>query len=446
VLVAVASVALTTLLVSALKDAAPVVSLGVLYLLGVLLVSSVWGARLGVAAAVASALAFNYFHIPPTGRFTIAQTENWVALAVFLVVAVVASSLAESARARAAEAEERRGEADLSAELARLLLRGDDLHSALATAAQRLAAALGLPSAALESGVVEPGEGRMALALHDGARQIGTLLLPAGLPGRTLRRVHERIVPALESLLAAGVERDAMLSERVETSALRRSDVLKTALLRAVSHDLRSPLTAIRTAAEPLQAERIAEDDRREMGAVVAEETERLSRLIDKLLDLSRLEADTAEPRPEWCSLDEVVHAAIDSIGIPQDAFRVQLADAPPVRADAAQLELAFANLLENAARYSGGHPVLVRGGPAHDRILVRIVDRGPGIPVAEQKRIFEPFHRLGPANGTHRGAGLGLAIARGFLEVNGGRVSVESLPGQGAAFVVQLPLAPVPG
>ena len=142
---AAAGIALTTLLVYPLREVAPVVALGVLYLVVVLLVSSLWGASLGVATALASALAFNFFHIPPTGRFTIAASENWVALGVFLVVAIVASLARQAARSRAGEADERRREADLAAEMARLLLRGGDLRAALATAAQRLASALELP-------------------------------------------------------------------------------------------------------------------------------------------------------------------------------------------------------------------------------------------------------------------------------------------------------------
>src|SRR5262249_17573579 len=144
--------------------------------------------------------------------------------------------------------------------------------------------------------------------------------------------------------------------------ALRRSDVIKTALLRAVSHDLRSPLTAILTAAEALKSPSLTEDERKELAAAVTEEATRLSRLIDNLLDLSKLEADAAEPRPESSSVEEVLNAAIDDLALPEDTFKLAIdGHLPPVRADAAQLERAFANLLENAYRHSGGHPVSVR-------------------------------------------------------------------------------------
>ena len=444
--VAAVSVTLTTLAVFALKEVAPVTSLGVLYLLAVLLVSAGWGALLGVLTAAVSALAFNFFHLPPTGRFTIADSENWVGLGVFLVAAVVASTLAQRARDRTAEAEQRRREADLSAEMARLLLRGDDLAAALPAAAQRLARALQLPSAAIELAPVEADERRLVFPLREGPRQLGTLVLPAGLPEATLRRLQERVIPALEAVLAAALERDELLTDVVETRALRRSDVVKTALLRAVSHDLRSPLTAILTAVEPLRAASIDDGDRRDLAGDIREEAARLSRLIDNLLDLSRLEAHAAEPRPEWTSVEEVIRSAVDDLDLPADSVRLSITpDLPLVRADAAQLERAFANLLENSARHSGGHPVSVRARAGHRRILVRVVDRGPGIPPAQRERVFEPFYRSGTNASGHRGSGLGLAIVRGFVEANGGRVSVESLPGQGTSFVVELPLEAVP-
>jgi len=440
---AAAGIALTTLLVFALKDVAPVLSLGVVYLLVVLGVATVWGVWLALATALVSALVFNFFHIPPTGRFTIANGENWVALAVFFVAAAGASSLAQVARSRALEADERRREADLSAELARLLLRGGGrLQETLPSVGERLARALGLTSAAIELRAVEAGERSVVFPLREGSRQIGTLVLPAGAPEATLRRVQARVAPSLEALLAAALERDALQSEVVETAALRRSDVIKTALLRSVSHDLRSPLTAILTSAEALRSPSLTEAERGELAEAVGVEAQRLSRLIDDLLDLSRLEADAAEPNREWCSVEEVVRAAIDDLGHPAGAFKLAIDnDLPPVKADAAQLERAFANLLQNAQRHSGGHPVSVRARDVGGRILLRVVDRGPGIPQAQRERIFEPFYRSGTKTTGHRGSGLGLAIVRGFVEANGGKVWVESLPDQATSFVVELPL-----
>ncbi|HEY7961930.1 MAG TPA: ATP-binding protein [Solirubrobacteraceae bacterium] len=449
---AVAAVALCTLIVYPLKQIAPVVSLGVVYLLAVLVVSATWGAWLGALTAVLSAVAFNFFHLPPTGQFTIRDSSNWVALIAFLVAAALASSVAEVTRARAREAQERRREADLAAEMARLLLRGNSLAQALPTAAARLAHALGLSSAAIDLEAVEGDERHIAFALRDGASRLGTLVVPAGTPEADLRRLQERVVPALEALLSAALEREELLGGVVETAALRRADVVKTAVLRAVSHDLRSPLTAISTAGEALALDGLSAQEREELASVIIEETRRLSRLVDNLLDLSRLEAGAAEPRREWTSVEELLHAALAELTAREQEFSLSIdRELPLVLVDSAQLERAFVNVLENARRHSGGHPVSVRAravrnlAGADGRLIVRVVDRGPGIPPAQLERVFEPFYRAGTAAGGHRGSGLGLAIARGFTEANGGALHVESLPGQGATFVFELPLGAQP-
>jgi two-component system, OmpR family, sensor histidine kinase KdpD len=432
VLVAAGSIALTTALLFPLEDIAPAVSLGVLYLLPVLLISIVWGLWLGLATSLVAALAFNFFHIPPTGRFTIAEAENWVALAVFVVVAAVVSTLSELAGSRARDAERRRREADLAAELARLLLGTPEPRAALPGAAKRIADALDVDSAAVVLEHVEGDERRAAIPLGDH----GTLVVPAA----AAEVARERVAPALEALLAAALERERLTREVVETSALRRSDEIKTAVLRSVSHDLRSPLTAIVAAAEALDSRTLDAADRAELTDTIAHESGRLTRLVDQLIDLSRLQAGAAEPRPDWTAVDEVIRAAVEDAGA---IDRVKLAiapDLPLVRADATQLRRAFANLIENALRYSPEQPVSVRARVSGSRILIRVVDQGPGIPAVEQERIFMPFYG--------DGSGLGLAIVRGFVEANGGHVHVESLPGQGTSFVVELPLpaaAPVP-
>jgi K+-sensing histidine kinase KdpD len=360
-LAAVLGVALSTLLIYPLREITPAVSTGVVYILAVLVISTYWGLWLGLFTAVASAAAFNFFHIPPTGNLDIAQSENWVALAVFLAAAVLVSSLAEQSRAREREAEQRRGEANR----------------------------------------------------------------------------------ATTAALALLLDRERLQSATIETEALRRSDEVKTALLRAVSHDLRSPLTAIIAAGEALSAERIGDGDRRALAEAVTAESARLSKLVDQLLDLSRLEGGHAQPRPDWCSIEEVVIAAVEDLGERSSLVRVALdPDLPFVRADAAQLERAIANLLDNAVRFSLDDQALVRGRALRDRLAIRVVDRGPGVPHGELERIFEPFYQ-GPDDRPHEGSGLGLAIVRGLVEVNGGRVWAESMPGQGTTFVVELPLEP---
>jgi two-component system sensor histidine kinase KdpD len=433
VAVAAGSLALTTLLLYPLEEIADPVSLGVLYLLAVLLVATIWGLGLGLATSVAAALAFNFFHIPPTGRFTVDDAENWVALAVFLVAAVVAATLSDAARTRAREAEQRRREADLAAELARLLLGTPEPRAALGPAAKRIADALEVDSAAVVLDRVESDARHVAIPLGDH----GALVVPSA----AAEQARERVAPALDALLAAALEREQLTREVVETRALRRSDDIKTAVLRSVSHDLRSPLTAIVTAAEALSSPALQPGERTELAGAIAHESRRLSRLIDQLIDLSRLQAGTLEPRADWTSLDEVIRAAVEDTGAAPERMKLAIApDLPLIRADATQLRRAIANLLENALRYGGEHPVSIRARVSGGRILMRVVDQGPGISPVEQERIFLPFYG--------QGSGLGLAIVRGFVEANGGHVRVESLPGQGTSFVIELPLpttAPVP-
>ena len=211
-------------------------------------------------------------------------------------------------------------------------------------------------------------------------------------------------------------------------------------MLRAVSHDLRSPITAIVASAEALASPALREDERQELAAGVATESARLGRLVDKLLELSRLQAGAAEPHRDWCSVEELLREAAASAGLPADRLKLMIdRDLPLIHADAGQLERAFANLLENAARYSGGRAGVGARSCQRRPPAVRIVDRGPGIAPADQDRIFEPFFRADGGRGP--GSGLGLAIVKGFVEANGGHVHVESLPGQGSSFVVALPL-----
>ncbi len=442
--VAVAAVAAATIAIYPLKHVAPVVSLSVVYLPAVLLAATYWGLALGIFTSLLSAAAFNFFHLPPVGKFTIADSRNWVALAAFVIVALVAGTIAELARARTLEAERREAEADLAAALARELLLGEDTGKALATTARRVAEALGLRSAAIEQGVASGDQRRAALALRDAERrQIATLLVPRDLPPDADEQLRERVVPTLEALVAIAQRRDALQAEAVETAALRRSDDIKTALLRAVSHDLRTPLTSVVAAGHALGTSSLTDQERRELSAAVVEEGTRLASMVDNLLALSRLQAGAAEPRSDWVSIEELVTAAGE--GLRGDPVEIRLTvdpGVPELRADAGQLERAFANLLENARRYSGGLPVSVHARRAGSRVLISFVDQGPGIEPAEHDRIFEPFYRGRSATDQPwTGSGLGLAIAKGFVEANGGTIRVQSLPGQGTSFQISLPI-----
>ena len=438
VVVSAVLIAAVTAIIYALRDVMPVEAAGVLYLLPVLLASSYWGLALGILTSIASAAAFNFFHIPPTGRFTIAEEENWVALVVFLVAAAVTATLAGAARARADEAERRSAEADLTAEMARVLLGGQNLDDSLRVVGQRIAQAFVLPWVEVETRWSDSDHRRRALPVVVDGQRAGTVAVPRATDDGTIGELERRVVPSLETLLTAARRREGLEAQVIETHALRRSNVVKTALLRSVSHDLRSPLTAITAAAGGLASPTLDEPARAELISVISTESDRLTRLVDNLLDLSRVQAGQLNPQADWTSAEELIEAAIAHVETPPAGFELAIEpELPLFETDSAQLERALANLVENAARYAGDEPVTIAAQRVGGEVAIRITDHGPGVPRADLERIFEPFH----SSGDHGGAGLGLAIARGFVEANGGKLRAQSLPGQGSTFSIHLPV-----
>ena len=393
----VASIAAVTVVTGAielLKGQVPVLSLGVLYVLAVIPVAIGWGVWFGIGVSLLSMLAFNFFFLPPLYTLTLRDSRNWFALGVFLATAIVVSELAARQRRQARESA-------LIAQVATSLLE----HGSVSPELERSTEA--------------------AMRGSDGARR--------------------RLLPALTSLRGVATEREQLARDALEAETLRRSDAVKTAVLRAVSHDLRSPLMAILTSAEALVRSdfALAEEDRRELEEAILHEARRLSRLVSNLLDLSRLQAGAAEPEPGLWQLDDLVVQALGSVSEHRDRVEISLSEEPPsVRVDIHQIERVLVNLLENALGYSSG-PVRVQISANGSDVLVRVVDRGPGIAPEELDRIFEPFQR--GSSGSMGGAGLGLAIARGFAEANRGRVWAESRPGQGTTFVLSLPRAGAP-
>jgi PAS domain S-box-containing protein len=254
----------------------------------------------------------------------------------------------------------------------------------------------------------------------------------------TVRAVHDPESGELVELQASG--RDVTERKSAE-EALRESDLLKTTLLRAVSHDFRSPLTAIMAAAEACASPTIGEEGRKELSSVIVSQASRLAALVEKLLDLSRLEAGQADPRRVWCSMEELLDAALEQIAGDVGLFDLRIEPRlPNILVDPAQLERAFANLFENARRFADGKAVEVSAENRRGRLVVRVADNGPGIPREERERVFEAFYRSERTTG--QGSGLGLAIVKGFVELNGGRVYVEAGAREtGTTFVVELPL-----
>ena len=443
VLASVGAVALVSAAVELLRPHVPVLSLGALYLLAVLPVAIIWGTGLAVVVSIVSMLAFNWFFLPPRHSFHLREGQNWLALAVYLVLAVVVGALAARSRRRRDDAEQRRAEADVLAEAASDLLRGTSLDDELVRLAGLTSGVLGVEGVRLELGERAPQDGERALPIEAGLRSVATLLLDE--EAEVDEAVLQRFLPALAALLAVVVERRGLEAEALEAEALRRSDALKTALLRAVSHDLRSPLTAILASAGALANPdlQLDESDRLALADAIRDEATRLDRVVGHLLDLSRLETGAAEPHVELWPVEELVGRALGAVRDGSDRVTLEVdSDSPPVRVDAGQIEHVLANLIDNALRYSPpGSPVVVQTENGATELRVHVLDRGAGIPEGERTVVFQPFRRGADAERGGRGSGLGLAIARGFAEANGGQLWAQEDPA-GGHFVLALPIA----
>jgi two-component system sensor histidine kinase KdpD len=441
----VAAVGIVTAAIFALRDYVPVLSLGVLYLPAVLGVAVWFGLVYAVAVSIASMLVFNFFFLPPVHTLALRDSENWLALGVYLVTAVVVSELATRSRRRAADAVQREREATFLADVAGILLEAEYVQNRLKEVAAAAAAVLGVDAPRIELGSVRrPEPGEAAADLQVGDRYVGRLFFATA--RRPPAPVAERVLPALASLLAVAVDRERLSRAALEAETLRRSDAIKTAVLRAVSHDLRSPLTAIRAAGEGLHREDLRLDDRDREGLLqtITGEAARLERLVTNLIDLSRLEAGAARPRPELWTGDDLVGRALETLGPAADRVTVELPDEPVAAlVDGAQIERVLVNLLENALKFAAPDaPVEVQVESERRELRIRVRDHGPGIATEDLDRIFEPFEQTDVSGA---GSGLGLAIASGFAQANGGRVWAEPAPDGGAVFTLAVPVADVP-
>ena len=440
-------VGLATALVALLNPIATPAGLGSIYLLAVLAVAIRRGQIAALAAALLGVLTLNFFFIEPLHRLTISESDNVVALGVLLVAALVVGRLAAQSRERAAEAERRaeqaaarESEAAMIAEVSKAALGG---HSEVVSGISSSLRAAGASELRVgSSSAPQPRDGETVLRLPT---RTGSVWLYAAGSSDWSEADLNRIATPIARLIDVADERDRTAARGAEAEAARQADAAKTVILHAVSHDLRSPLTAIRTAAAGLREEGTAADDRVALIDAIEEEAERLTRLIANLLDLSRIEAGAVEPRTDWCDLLDVISTAVSHIHQPRPHNRIQIeldGELPLVRADPAQLERVFSNLIENALRYSPpALPVRISGGVGGGKVVVRIVDRGPGVPVAQREAIFKPFN----TGDEREGAGLGLAISKGFVEANGGELRLQADSPDGTAFAVSFPLVEQP-
>ena len=425
-----------------------------LYLGLVLIAGVVGGSGPGLAGAALAALAANYYVIPPVHRLTIAKTEDVVALVMFTAVAVTVSTLvnrsarlaAEARRARAEAGALARSTATLAAEIDPLPALLDQLRAVLALDAVGVFSRRpdGSWASTASSGETTPAPaGPHVMALGEGGQHVLAVR-----PHEHLTSADRALLDSLAGQLALALAARELQADAARAGALVQADALRTAILRAVSHDLRTPLASIKAAVSSLLGDEVTWPPAavQQFHVTIDAEADRLNHLVGNLLDMSRLQVGAVELRLGPVALEDVVASALASLGQAAGSVVVDVPETTPLaHADAALLERAVANLVANALSYSpGGAPVVVEGGGAGGEAVLRIVDRGPGVPADERASIVEPFQQRGDA-ATRGGVGLGLAVANGFVVAMGGRLAFEETPGGGLTVAVVLASHPAP-
>jgi len=431
-------------------------------------------------------LAFNFFFFPPIGTLTIADPQNWIALFAFLAVSLVASRLSAVARERQREALNRRDELARLFDLSRdILLTTEPGSEAIAILARHISSrfhldyvAICLPTATgferFEAGALDLGhllttdalrrtmsEAERAIESNDGgsaerhvvwsdaAHPVG--LVPLRLGTRALgvlatagRTIEPGTLDTLGSVVAIAIERINFLEERRQAELAQRSAEFKSALLASLAHDLRTPLTTIRVAASNLHASWLTDLQREEQANLVVAEVQRLTRLFQNILEMTRIEAGAVVQTDQWVDPSEIVEAARSQIEPTPGAHNIRVvagATDRVVHLDPRLTSAALAHLLENAAQYSpAGSSITVAHDVNADGLLVTVDDEGSGIAEADRLRLFEPFFRGEQGRRHTAGTGMGLAIAQGLLAAEHGRLWVENRPEGGARFTIGLP------
>ncbi|WP_424211388.1 DUF4118 domain-containing protein [Streptomyces sp. BI20] len=434
------------LLMTALADAPGLANDMLLFLALTVAAALLGGLWPALASAAFGSLLLNYFFAPPLHRFTISDPRNILALAVFFGVAVSVASVVDLAARRTHQAARSRAESEILSFLAGSVLRGENSLDALL---ERVRETFGMESAALLERADDhtPWTSAGGVGPHPVTRPEDadadvhvTEHLALALSGRVLPAEDRRVLGAFAAQAAVVLDRRRLLGEAEEARRLAEGNRIRTALLAAVSHDLRTPLASIKASVSSLRSDDVewSEEDRAELLAGIEDGADRLDHLVGNLLDMSRLQTGTVTPLIREIDLDEVVPMALG--GVPEDSVLLDIPETlPMVAVDPGLLERTVANVVENAVKYSpAGAPVLVAASTHGDRVEVRVVDRGPGVPDEAKEAIFAPFQRHGDAP-RGAGVGLGLAVARGFAEAIDGTLTAEDTPGGGLTMVLTL-------
>ena len=431
----------------------------------VALVGGLWPA---LVCAVLGSLLINYFFTPPIHTFTIERPENALALVIFVGVAVAVASVVDLAARRSQEARHSQAEAATLSTLAGAALRGG---TGVESLLEQLRTTFSMSTAVLleraddrspwtvvaSCGAAAPRAGAAGPQSGTGAGDPTVVEAPVSadlmvaLHGHPLPANDQRVVQAYAAHIGVLLQRERLTARALEAQRREQGSAIRTALLAAVSHDLRTPLAGIKAAVSSLRQSDVewSAADEAVLLATIEESADRLDALVANLLDMSRLQTGSVQPQMRAVALDEIVPPALTGVGHhhhhhDQDQVRVQVQvpdSLPLVAGDAGLLERVVANLVENAVRHGAGSPVLLTASILGDQVELRVVDRGPGVDDAAKETIFAPFQRLGDAP-SGAGVGLGLAVARGFTEATGGRLWAEDTPGGGLTMVLSLPVA----
>ena len=439
---------LLTIALAPFRDELNLVSDMLLFLLLTVVVAMVGGLAPALIAAVACSMLLNYYFTPPLHTLTISETNNSLALLVFVIVAALVSSAVDLAARRTRQAARAAAESRTLANLAGSVLVGED---GLAEMLQRVRETFALTSVTL---LERSEDGWVSLASAGPAVERPSEAdteVPAGdqlvlaLRGPALRAEDQRLVGAFAAQAALVVDHLRLSRAAAEAGPLAEANKVRTALLAAVGHDFRTPLAAAKAAVSSLLSLdiRLDAEDRHELLEAADTSLDRLAALVDNLLDMSRLHAGAMSIDLQPTAVDEVISRALDDLGADGVRIVVDLPDDPVlVHADPGLLERVLANVAANALRYAPPEsPPHLSSSRLGNRVEIRIIDRGPGIPPADHERVFLPFQRLGDTDNT-TGIGLGLALSRGLVEAMGGTLEPEETPGGGLTMVVSLPAA----
>jgi two-component system sensor histidine kinase KdpD len=467
-----AATAVAVLLIVLFYHAVPTVShttVALTFLIGILIVSANWGLRPAIFMALVAALAFNYGFLPPRGKFTIADPENWVTLFAFLLTATIASQLAERARREAQGANERRREAERLYKFSQELLSSDNVAELLNAIPQYIVDCLGVKAAAIAlpnrtdiyrssaaihdlerhdlqlvcmrgEPMTDPEKKAVFIPLRMGVRVVGSL----GISGAVLSR---ETLEAMSSLIAIAIERAGAIEKLGRTEAARESEQLRSALLDSVTHEFRTPLTAIKASATSLLSNPTLDAAQRlELLTVINEESDRLNRLVGEAAEMAQLDANQFELQLQAQPIQQAIKDALEKAKptLGRHPVDVRLpSDLPSVRMDESRIAEVITQLLENAAKYSPPEsPIHITGEVRSGMVMTSVADRGPGIDDFEQSLIFEKFYRGRDQRLQVQGTGMGLAIAKAIVEAHGGKIGVTSQPGRGSVFYFTLPVA----